>query len=139
MKKALKINNKDISELLNCTEQNIRNHSNPKKKLGKIPISMLFIYRKFNWHQGVFDETIRIAPTQTLLLEGVGAGQSAFRKTLSRIIWVEIDPESGFKRVIARDGEKVKTEMLNFLKDQNKHFSAELTDKAADYTISGVP
>ena len=97
------------------------------------------IYRKFNWHQGVFDETIRIAPTQTLLLEGVGAGQSAFRKTLSRIIWVEIDPESGFKRVIARDGEKVKTEMLNFLKDQNKHFSAELTDKAADYTISGVP
>ena len=97
------------------------------------------IYRKFNWHQGVFDETIRIAPTQTFLLEGVGAGQSAFRKTLSRIIWVEIDPESGFKRVIARDGEKVKTEMLNFLKDQNKHFSAELTDKAADYTISGVP
>jgi len=97
------------------------------------------IYRKFNWHQGVFDETIRISPTQTLLLEGVGAGQSAFRKTLSRIIWVEIDPESGFKRVIARDGEKVKTEMLNFLKDQNKHFSAELTDKAADYTISGVP
>lgn len=97
------------------------------------------IYRKFNWHQGVFDETIRISPTQTLLLEGVGAAQSAFRKTLSRIIWVEIDPESGFKRVIARDGEKVKTEMLNFLKDQNKHFSAELTDKAADYTISGVP
>jgi len=46
MKKSLKINNKDISELLNCTEQNIRNHSNPKKKLGKIPISMLFIYRK---------------------------------------------------------------------------------------------
>lgn len=46
MKKSLKINNKDIAELLNCTEQNIRNHSNPKKKLGKIPISMLFIYRK---------------------------------------------------------------------------------------------
>ena len=97
------------------------------------------IYRKFNWHQNVFGETMKIAPTKTLFLEGVGAGQSAFRKTLSRIIWVEIDPESGFKRVIARDGEKVKTEMLNFLKDQNKHFSAELTDKAADYTISGVP
>ena len=97
------------------------------------------IYRKFNWHQGVFDKTIKITPTQTLLLEGVGAGQRAFRKALSRIIWVEFDPESGFERVIARDGEKVKAEMLNFLKDQNKHFSAELTDKAADYTVSGVP
>ena len=97
------------------------------------------IYKKFNWHQNVFDEAIKVAPTQTLLLEGVGAGQSAFRKILSRIIWVEFDAESGFERVIARDGEKVKTEMLNFLKDQNKHFSAELTDKVADYTISGVP
>jgi hypothetical protein len=82
---------------------------------------------------------MKIAPTKTLFLEGVAAGQSAFRKMLSRIIWVEFDTESGFERVIARDGEVVKTHMLNFLKDQNKHFSAELTNKAADYTISGVP
>jgi len=97
------------------------------------------IYRKFNWHQNVFDEAIIIPSSQTLLLEGVGAGQSAFRKMLSRIIWVEFDAESGFERVIARDGEEVKSQMLNFLKGQNKHFSAELTNKAADYTISGVP
>ena len=97
------------------------------------------IYRKFNWHQNVFGESMKIAPTKTLFLEGVGAGQSAFRKILSRIIWVEFDAESGFERVIARDGEVVKSQMLNFLKDQNKHFSAELTNKAADYTISGVP
>ena len=97
------------------------------------------IYRKFNWHQNVFDETIKIASTKTLILEGVGSGQSAFRNMLSRIIWVEFDAESGFERVIARDGEVVKTQMLIFLKDQNKHFSAELTNKAADYTISGVP
>ena len=97
------------------------------------------IYRKFNWHQNVFGESMKIAPTKTLFLEGVGAGQSAFRKMLSRIIWVEFDAESGFERVIARDGEVVKSQMLNFLKDQNKHFSAELTNKAADYTISGVP
>jgi uridine kinase len=97
------------------------------------------IYRKFDWHQNVFGETMKIAPTKTLFLEGVGAGQSAFRKMLSRIIWVEFDTESGLERVIARDGEVVKTHMLNFLKDQNKHFSAELTNKAADYTISGVP
>jgi uridine kinase len=96
-------------------------------------------YKKFNWHQNVFDETIKIPPTKTLFLEGVGAGQSAFRKVLSRIIWVEFDAASGFERVIARDGEVVKTQMLNFLTDQSKHFSAELTNKAADYTISGVP
>ena len=46
MKRELKITNKDIADLLNCSEQNIRNHSSPNKELGKIPISMLFIYRK---------------------------------------------------------------------------------------------
>jgi uridine kinase len=97
------------------------------------------IYRKFNWQQNVFGETVKISSTKTLFLEGVGAGQSAFRKMLSRIIWVEFDAESGFERVIARDGEVVRAQMLNFLVDQNKHFSAELTNKAADYTISGVP
>ena len=97
------------------------------------------IYRKFNWQQNVFGETVKISPTKTLFLEGVGAGQSAFRKMLSRIIWVEFDAESGFERVIARDGEVVRAQMLNFLADQNKHFSTELTNKAADYTISGVP
>lgn len=97
------------------------------------------IYRKFNWQQNVFSETVKISSTKTLFLEGVGAGQSAFRKMLSRIIWVEFDAESGFERVIARDGEVVRAQMLNFLVDQNKHFSAELTNKAADYTISGVP
>jgi uridine kinase len=96
-------------------------------------------YRKFNWHQQVFDETVKLPPTQTLLLEGVGAGQKAFRKMLSAIIWVEFEPTAGFERVIARDGEAIRMPMLNFLKDQNKHFSAELTNKVADYTISGVP
>ena len=46
MKRELKITNKDIAEILNCSEQNIRNHSAPGEKLGKIPISMLFIYDK---------------------------------------------------------------------------------------------
>jgi len=98
-----------------------------------------FVYRKFNWYLEVFDETIKVSPADTLLLEGVGAGQRAFRKMLSRIIWVELDPAAGFERVIARDGERVKTQMENFLKDQKKHFAAELTNLVADYTISGVP
>jgi hypothetical protein len=29
--------------------------------------------------------------------------------------------------------------MVNFLTDQGNHFASELTQNAADYTISGVP
>jgi hypothetical protein len=74
-----------------------------------------------------------------LILEGVGSGQLEFRKFLSKLIWVELDPKAGFDRVIARDGEGVKSQMLNFLISQSNHFASELTQISADYTISGVP
>lgn len=96
-------------------------------------------YQKFNWALNKFDKFINLGVPNRLILEGVGAGQREFRKYFSKIIWVEYDPQQGFDRVIARDGEGIKEEMKNFLIDQNKHFNAELTRNAADYIISGAP
>jgi hypothetical protein len=55
------------------------------------------------------------------------------------LIYIQIDPQVGFDRVIARDGEQVRNEMLKFLVDQNNHFLAELTKIRADYTLDGAP
>jgi len=96
-------------------------------------------YEKYNWYIESFDLTSSIPQSDYLILEGVGSGQIAFREFFSKLIWVELDPQAGFERVIARDGEGVRTEMLNFLVNQSNHFSSELTQNAADYTISGVP
>jgi len=96
-------------------------------------------YDRFNWSKQLFDEQIKIVPSKYVILEGVGAGQKCFRNYLTNLIWVSCDPKTGFERVLARDGQHLRNQMIIFLKDQNKHFSAELTDKAADYTISGVP
>ena len=96
-------------------------------------------YKKYNWYIESFDLTSSIPQSDFLILEGVGSGQIAFREFLSKLIWVELDPKTGFERVIARDGEGVRTEMLNFLLNQSNHFASELTHNAADYTISGVP
>lgn len=96
-------------------------------------------YKKYNWYLETFDLESSIPNCDLLILEGVGAGQTAFRKFLAKLIWVELDPNMGFERVIARDGEGVKKQMVNFLTDQGNHFASELTQNAADYTISGVP
>jgi uridine kinase len=96
-------------------------------------------YEKYNWYIKSFDLTSSIPQSDYLILEGVGSGQIAFREFFSKLIWVELDPQAGFERVIARDGEGVRTEMLNFLVNQSNHFSSESTQNAADYTISGVP
>lgn len=96
-------------------------------------------YQKFDWILNRFDKFEDLKTSNILILEGVGSGQREFRKYLSKTIWVEYDPSQGFDRVIARDGEGIKGEMVNFLLDQNKHFIAELTKNTSDYTISGAP
>ena len=96
-------------------------------------------YQKFDWILNRFDKFEDLKTSNILILEGVGSGQREFRKYLSKTIWVEYDPSQGFDRVIARDGEGIRDEMVNFLLDQNKHFIAELTKNASDYTISGAP
>jgi dephospho-CoA kinase len=58
---------------------------------------------------------------------------------MNKIIWIECDPNLGYNRVIARDGDQVKQEMLKFLIDQNNHFLTELSKNAADYTLNGAP
>ena len=96
-------------------------------------------YQKFDWILNRFDKFEDLKTSNILILEGVGSGQREFRKYLSKTIWVEYDPSQGFDRVIARDGEGIRGEMVNFLLDQNKHFIAELTKNASYYTISGAP
>ena len=96
-------------------------------------------YQKFDWILNRFDKFEDLKTSNILILEGVGSGQREFRRYLSKTIWVEYDPSQGFDRVIARDGEGIRGEMVNFLLDQNKHFIAELTKNASDYTISGAP
>ena len=100
-----------------------------------LPVS----YQIFNWHLNRFDTRKQIGQSRYLILEGVGSGQKSFRSYLGKSIWIECDPQIGFERVIARDGEGVRHQMNKFLIDQNNHFAAELSKNAADYTLNGAP
>lgn len=95
-------------------------------------------YQKFDWNLNKFIEKKFINPSKFLILEGVGSGQQDFSEFLSKLIWIQIDPQVGFNRVITRDGEHVRDEMLKFLIDQNNHFVQELTEKRADYSLNGA-
>ena len=101
----------------------------------KLPVK----YQCFDWNLNRFDSFKSIYQSKYLIIEGVGSGQQSFDKYLNILIWIQIDPQVGFNRVIARDGEQVKNEMLKFLVDQNNHFLAELTKFRADYTLDGAP
>jgi uridine kinase len=62
---------------------------------------------RFNWITSSFEDSEEIAPTDLLILEGVGSGNLAIQDELAALIWIDIDPEIGVKRVIDRDGAQV--------------------------------
>jgi len=107
--------------------------------LNPISKQMSVSYQVFNWKLNRFTDFKSVPQSKYLILEGVGAAQREFRPYMNKIIWIECDPNLGYNRVIARDGEQVKQEMLKFLIDQNNHFLTELSKNAADYTLNGAP
>lgn len=96
-------------------------------------------YQIFDWKLNRFTDFKALPKSRYLILEGVGAAQREFRPYINKIIWIECDPDLGYQRVINRDGDQVKQEMLKFLIDQNNHFLMELSKNAADYTLNGAP
>jgi uridine kinase len=90
----------------------------------------------YDWKSEQFQEAVKYEPTQLLILEGVGAGQSAIRSELSALIWMDIDPVIGVERVLERDGVAIKDAMSSWLLQQEQHFLAEGTQNAADFILT---
>ena len=90
----------------------------------------------FNWKENRYDSVKIIKPADFLIIEGVGAGQSAIRGFASKLYWVEVDDEVGIKRVLERDGYEIAEHMKRFKESEAKHFEAERTRDFADFIIT---
>ena len=90
----------------------------------------------YNWHLAKFDGERIIKSGDTLIIEGVGAGQSSIRDFAAKLYWVETDAKNALKRVLDRDGieyeERIKTWQIR----EAKHFEVERTRDFADFIIT---
>ena len=93
-------------------------------------------FHKYDWRLHQFNEAVALEARDLLILEGVGSGQKAVREYLAALIWMEIEPQSGFERVLARDGREIETPMRQWLKAQDGHFVLHSTHEAADFVIT---
>ena len=96
------------------------------------PFSLSF----YDWKAGEFLQAQKCEPTELLILEGVGAGQSAIRSDISALVWMDIDPVVGLSRVLQRDGVEIKDAMSAWLIQQEQHFRVEDTQNAADFILT---
>jgi uridine kinase len=90
----------------------------------------------FNWETMNFDSTKIIKPADNLIIEGVGAGQSAIRGYATKLYWVDIDSEVGLQRVLDRDGAHLESQMRAWQIREAKHFEVERTREFADFIIT---
>ena len=90
----------------------------------------------FNWHLMKFDREEIIVPTDYLILEGVGAAQAVVRDAGAVTYWLDIDAETGLKRVLARDGAHIEKEMRQWQNQQSIHFAKDQTRENCEFKLT---
>lgn len=90
----------------------------------------------FDWNLMRYEGFRKIEASDVLIIEGVGAGQSAIRSFASKLYWVEADDEIGLRRVLERDGYEIEGAMRQWKEREAKHFEVERTREFADFIIS---
>jgi thymidylate kinase len=83
-----------------------------------------------------FDRHEIIEPTDILILEGVGAAQKVVRTAGATTYWLDIEPEIGLRRVLARDGAHIEQQMRQWQIDQDKHFADDQTRENCEFKLT---
>ena len=100
--------------------------------LGKSPAKI----QRYNWGASSFGDSEVLPVADLLILEGVGSGDKEIQDNFAALIWMDIDPADGLKRVINRDGEQVAEQMKKWLTTQEKYFLQHSTREKADFILT---
>jgi hypothetical protein len=92
-------------------------------------------YHRFDWQAGKFAEWVTVAPTELLVLEGVGSGNPQIRSRRATLVWVEADRELCLTRGLARDGEAMREHWLGWQTREAEYFARHETASQADVRI----
>lgn len=93
-------------------------------------------FAPFNWDRNSFEAPRHSKSTTLLILEGVGSAQRAIEEHLTTSIWLDLDPQTGFQRVIKRDGGHISDSMTRWLDQQRQHFTEDDTKERSEFIIS---
>ena len=94
------------------------------------------VIKKFNWSTMEFDSEEMITPTDFLIIEGVGAAQQIVRESGAVTYWLDIEPEIGLQRVLARDGAHIEVQMRQWQIDQDKHCARDETRENCEFKLT---
>ena len=92
-------------------------------------------YQTYDWHEKMFAKTTSITNAETVIIEGVGSGHPKLSSFVSLAIWIEADERSLLSRVLQRDGDEIREDMLRWQKKEITFFKQFKIKESADYII----
>jgi uridine kinase len=94
-------------------------------------------YRRYDWHTARFAETVTVAPSSVLVLEGGGSGANRFAGLVTVLVWVEAPYELRMVRSLERDGDAFAPHWEQWARDEEHLFAHERTRERADVLVDG--
>lgn len=92
---------------------------------------------KFDWNQGKYARWSEAPLTPVVIIEGVGSGHTSIRQHVSQALWVEADEDLLLDRVVQRDGESIREEMLIWKVREQTYFESNDVKNSAHFHLSG--
>jgi len=92
----------------------------------------------YDWTKERFDSTREISPCDLIIIEGVGSAQRVVRDLATASIWLDIDQQTGLKRVLGRDGIAIENQMNQWQAREEAHFLSDATRENADFILSTI-
>ena len=98
--------------------------------------SQNYLLPHFDWKTNKYSTPRDLKSPQILIFEGVGSARAIVRNSATTTIWIEVDRAIGIKRVIARDGDEIESQMKQWLIDQEIYFTSDKTRESAQFILS---
>lgn len=95
-------------------------------------------YRRYDWNEGRYAETVTVEPSPLLILEGVGSGSRAHAAHVTTLAWVWAPAELRLDRGIARDGSDLQAQWHSWMRDEDELHAREDTAARADIIVDGT-
>jgi hypothetical protein len=92
-------------------------------------------YRPYDWRLRAFGPSRTLAPAPVILVEGVGAGRSALRPHLARLLWMEVPHEDAWARGRRRDGAPQRDFWEKWVPAERRHFTQDPSEPFAGLLV----
>ncbi len=92
-----------------------------------------------DWEKRAPGSWITVAPAPVVVLEGVSATRKAFAPFLAYRIWVDADRSVRLARGVERDGEAMRGQWDEWMRDEDAYVAREHPEQSADLRVAGDP